>query len=128
MIQAKRKTGALSGILVAADRTGQHVLERAGRTLDAPTSSAGRNLPRLSNIIRLVTAPSGTVTNRIPARPGASGPRTCDVCVTEPRNPAYITYHGVGADTITGPGLALASADPAVSLYERVLALDVLLR
>jgi hypothetical protein len=104
------------------------VLERAGRTLDAPTSRAGRNLPRLSNIISLVAAPLGTVTNRIPARSGASGPRTYDVCVTEPRNPAYITYHGVGADTITVPGLALSSADRAASMYERVLALDVLLR
>jgi hypothetical protein len=31
----------------------------------------------------------------------------------------------VGADRITVPGLALASADRAVSMYERVLALDV---
>src|SRR5262249_51636883 len=103
-------------------------LERAARTLDASTSRAGRNLPRLSNIIRFVTAPLGTVTNRIPARSGASGPRTVDVCVTEPWNPAYITHHGVGADRITVPGLALASADRAVLMYERVLALDVLRR
>src|SRR5580704_2945983 len=128
MIQAYRKTCALSGILVVTDRTGQHVLGRVGRTLDAPMSSAGRNLPWLSNIIRFVMAPLGTVTKRIPARSGASGPSTCDVCVTDPRNPAYITYHGVGADRITVPGLALASAVRAVSMYERVLSLDVLLR
>ncbi len=101
-------------------------LRRQAGRLEAPTSSAGRNLPWLSNIIRFVTAPVGTVTKRIPARSGASGPRTCDVCVTGPWNPAYITYHGVGADRITVPGLALASADRAVSMYERVLALDVL--
>jgi hypothetical protein len=63
-----------------------------------------------------------------PGTSGASGPRTCDVCVAEPLNPAYITYHGVLADRITVPGLALANADWAVWMYERVLALEVSLR
>jgi hypothetical protein len=84
--------------------------------LDAPASIAGRSLPRLSNIIKFVTLPLGTASKRIPARSGASGPSTRDVCVADPRNPAYITYHGTGAERITVPGLALASADRAVSM------------
>jgi hypothetical protein len=39
-----------------------------------------------------------------------------------------MTYQGTGADKITVPGLARASADRAVPIYERVLALEVLAR
>src|SRR5262245_54622414 len=100
---------------VAADRTGQHAVP-AGRTLVAPTSSAGRSLPWLSNIIRFVMAPAGAVTNRTPAGPRASGPRTLDVWAASPRNPANITDPGVPLETMTVPGLARASADPAVAM------------
>src|SRR5215470_17027947 len=114
-------------MVVGAACTGQQFVP-AVRTLVAPTSSAGRNLPRLSNIIRFVMTPAGAVTNRIPADFGASGPRTRDVCATGARNPAYITYCGVPAETITVPGFACASADRAVAMYERVFALDVSFR
>src|SRR5215472_17564600 len=96
--------------------------------LVAPTSSAGRNLPRLSNTIRFVMGPSGAVVNRILAAFGASGPRTCDVCAAWPRKPGNATYDGVVPETITVPGFARASANCAVAMYERVLALDVLFR
>src|SRR5262249_39677955 len=109
-------TRLLSGMLVVAAWTGQHPARVPGRTLVAPTSSAGRSLPWPSNIIRLVKTPSGVVTNRILAPFGTSGPRMRDVCAAGPRKPAKAPDAGATPETITVPGFARASADRAVAM------------